>query len=63
MQGTVPLQMPRLAPICRKLQVDYAPAMTGFDVKGGRSIPIIDGVVVCTEDEASVLEAYVEEER
>lgn len=55
--------MPRLAPICRKLQVDFAPAMTGFDMKGGRSVPIIDGVVVCKEDEASVLEAYLEEER
>ena len=63
MQGTVHLQMPRLAPICRKLGVDYAAAMTGFDIKGGRSVPIIDGVVVCKEVEASVLEAYLEEER
>ena len=62
-QGTVHLQMPRLAPVCRKLQVDFAPAMTGFDIKGGRSVPIIDGVVVCKEDEASILEAYLEEER
>lgn len=63
MQGTVHLQMPRLPPICRKLGVDYAAAMTGFDIKGGRSVPIIDGVVVCKEDEASVLETYLEEER
>ena len=37
--------------------------MTGFDIKGGRSVPVIDGVVVCKEDEASILEAYIEEER
>lgn len=62
-QGTVHLQMPRLGPICKKLSVDYAPAMTGFDIRGGRSVPVIEGVVVCKEDEATVLEAYIEDER
>ncbi len=55
--------MPRLGPICKKLSVDYAPAMTGFDIRGGRSVPVIEGVVVCKEDEATVLEAYIEDER
>ncbi|KAL0038560.1 hypothetical protein WJX77_010735 [Trebouxia sp. C0004] len=62
-KGTVHLQMPRLGPICKKLAVDYAPAMTGFDIRGGRSVPVIEGVVVCKEDEATVLEAYIEDER
>ncbi|KAL0052801.1 hypothetical protein WJX82_007986 [Trebouxia sp. C0006] len=62
-KGTVHLQMPRLGPICKKLSVDYAPAMTGFDIRGGRSVPVIEGVVVCKEDEATVLEAYIEDER
>ena len=55
--------MPRLGPICKKLGVDYAPAMTGFDIRGGRSVPTIEGVVICKEDEATVLEAYLEEEQ
>jgi len=63
LQGTVHLQMPRLGPICKKLAVDYAPAMIGFDIRGGRSVPVIEGVVVCKEDETTVLEAYIEEER
>ena len=37
--------------------------MTGFDIRGGRSVPVIEGVVVCKDDEASVLEAYIVEER
>ena len=57
------LQMPRLGPICKKLGVDYAPAMTGFDIRGGRSVPTIEGVVVCKEEEATVLQAYLEEEQ
>lgn len=62
-QGTVHLQMPRLGPICKKLGVDYAPAMTGFDIRGGRSVPTMEGVVVCKEEEATVLQAYLEEEQ
>ncbi|KAK9858829.1 hypothetical protein WJX84_000716 [Apatococcus fuscideae] len=61
--GTVHLQMPRLGPVCRRLGVDYAAAMTGFEIRGGRSVPVIDGVVICKENEASVLEAYIEDER
>ena len=63
MQGTVHLQMPRLGPICKKLGIDYAPAMTGFDIRGGRSVPVIEGVVICKGEEATVLEAYLAEER
>lgn len=62
-KGTVHLQMPRLGPICKKLGIDYAPAMTGFDIRGGRSVPVIEGVVICKEEEATVLEAYLEDER
>ena len=55
--------MPRLGPICKKLGIDYAPAMIGFDIRGGRSVPVIEGVVICKEEEAVVLEAYLEDER
>jgi xeroderma pigmentosum group C-complementing protein len=39
--------MPSVAAACRSLGVDYAPALVGFDVQGGRNLPKILGVVVC----------------
>lgn len=57
------LRYPRLAAVCRKIQIDFAHAMTGFDIRGGRSIPAIEGVVVCEEFEVAVMDAYREEER
>ena len=57
------LQMPRLGLVCRRLGIDYAAAMTGFEIRAGRSVPTIDGVVICQEHEPMVLEAYIEDER
>jgi xeroderma pigmentosum group C-complementing protein len=61
--GTVHLRFPRLAAVCRGLGADFAHAMAGFEIKGGRSVPVIDGVVVCAEDEARVMAAYHTAER
>ena len=36
--------------VARKLGISAAPAMTGWDFKKGNSVPLIDGVVVCTEN-------------
>ena len=55
--------LPRIGMTCRKLGVDYATGMTGFDVRGGRSVPRIEGVVVCAEHEQAVLEAYWADQR
>ncbi|KAG7674157.1 hypothetical protein KSW81_005993 [Nannochloris sp. 'desiccata'] len=40
------------------LGVDYAPALTGFDIRGGRSVPSIESIVVCTEHEDAVRAAF-----
>jgi Rad4 beta-hairpin domain 3 len=61
--GTVHLRFPRLAAVCRALGADFAHAMAGFEIKGGRSVPAIEGVVVCAEDEGRVMEAYHTAER
>lgn len=45
--GTVHLRYPRIVQIARRLKVDYAPAMVGFEVRGGRSAPKFDGIVIC----------------
>lgn len=36
-----------LPSLCRALGVDAAPALVGFEIQAGRSVPLIDGVVVC----------------
>ncbi len=61
--GTVHLAQKLLAPVCRKLGVDYAPAMTGFSIRGGRSIPDILGVVVCEEHADAVLRGFEQDQR
>jgi Rad4 beta-hairpin domain 3/Rad4 beta-hairpin domain 2/Rad4 transglutaminase-like domain/Rad4 beta-hairpin domain 1/Histone-lysine N-methyltransferase NSD-like, PHD zinc finger 1 len=56
--GCVHMNMPRAAAAARKLKIDYAPAMTGFEVKKGRSVPKLEGIVICSEYESSFLEMY-----
>ena len=35
--------------VAAKLGVDYAPALTGFETKQGRHVPVLDGIIVCKE--------------
>ncbi|KAK4359974.1 hypothetical protein RND71_022203 [Anisodus tanguticus] len=60
--GTVHLRLPRLVPVVKRLQIDFAPAMVGFEFRNGRSLPVYEGLVVCTEFKDAILEAYTEEE-
>lgn len=60
--GTVHLRLPRLFQVAKRLGIDYAPAMVGFDYRSGRCLPVFDGIVVCTEFRSAILEAYAEEE-
>jgi hypothetical protein len=45
--GTKWIDAANVAPVCRSLGIDYAPALVGFEVQGGRMVPRIRGVVVC----------------
>ncbi|KAK7061108.1 hypothetical protein VNI00_000844 [Paramarasmius palmivorus] len=51
------------AKIARKLGVDFAEAVTGFEFRKRRATPVLQGVVVAAEHENTVLEAYYEAER
>ena len=55
--GTVVLREAGVAQVARQLGVDCAPAMVGFDIRDGRSVPRFDGVVVCVEAAAMLREA------
>lgn len=63
LQGTRQIDQPRVAGVCKRLCVDYAMAMTGFDVRGGRSVPRFEGVVVCEEFAELVLAESEKEQR
>ncbi|KAK2652472.1 hypothetical protein Ddye_012328 [Dipteronia dyeriana] len=60
--GTVHLRRPRIFFVAKRLEIDYAPAMVGFEFRNGRSAPVFDGIVVCAEFKDILLEAYAEEE-
>ena len=55
--------MPRVSLVCKALEIDYAVAMTGFETRGGQSVPVFDGVVVCEEHAEVVQEKYWAAER
>lgn len=60
--GTVHLRLPRAFTVAKRLGIDYAPAMVGFEFQNGRSIPVFDGIVVCSEFQDAIIMAYAEAE-
>lgn len=50
------LRFPRAYSVAKRLEIDYAPAMVGFEFKNGRSYPVYDGIVVCAEFKDVLLE-------
>lgn len=56
-KGTAHINLQHAKIAARKLGIDFAPAMTGFDVRCGRSIPRIEGVVVATDNADLVRDA------
>lgn len=55
--GTRWLRQPHLLAVAKKLGIDAAPAMVGFDFRDGRSVPRFDGVIVCDEMADALREA------
>ncbi|KAG9676417.1 Rad4-domain-containing protein, partial [Aureobasidium melanogenum] len=61
-KGAVHIPLRSTARICRKLNIDYAEACTGFEFGKQRAVPIITGVVVAAENEDAVIDAWEVEE-
>ncbi|KAG8958742.1 hypothetical protein FRC00_002338 [Tulasnella sp. 408] len=57
-QGGIHLPYKGIAKIARKLGIDHAEAVTGFEFKQRRALPIITGIVVAEEESEVLLEAY-----
>ncbi|KAL8583477.1 hypothetical protein ACOMHN_044835 [Nucella lapillus] len=60
--GTVHVRVPALNRVARKLGIDIAAAMTGWDHHCGYSHPVLDGWVVCEEHKEVLLAAWVEDQ-
>ncbi|KAM9785666.1 DNA repair protein complementing XP-C cells [Neosynchiropus ocellatus] len=60
--GCVHVRLSNLNRIARKLNLDAAPAVTGFDFHGGYSHAVTDGYIVCEEHEEILRAAWVEEQ-
>ncbi|ETN46731.1 uncharacterized protein HMPREF1541_00920 [Cyphellophora europaea CBS 101466] len=45
--------------ICKKLGIDFAEAVVGFEFGNKRAVPVIQGVVVAKENEKAVREAWL----
>lgn len=54
--GTVHLRLQRVVPVAKRLGIDFAPAMVGFEFRNGRSVPVYEGIVVCDEFKGAILE-------
>ncbi|KAJ4760239.1 DNA repair protein complementing XP-C cells [Rhynchospora pubera] len=60
--GTVHLRLPRLVPVAKRLEIDFAPALVGFEFRNARTYPVFEGIIICSEFKDAILEAYSEEE-
>ncbi|WBW74675.1 DNA repair protein Rhp42 [Schizosaccharomyces osmophilus] len=59
-QGAVHLPFRGIAKIAKKVNVDYAEAVTGFEFRKHRAIPVTTGIIVPEEFASKVLEEFRE---
>ncbi|KAL4935460.1 Rad4 transglutaminase-like domain-containing protein [Aspergillus oleicola] len=57
-QGAVHIPFSGTARICKKLGIDYAEAVTGFEFGSQMAVPVIEGVVVALENKDLVKDAW-----
>nr|XP_013815781.1 PREDICTED: DNA repair protein complementing XP-C cells [Apteryx mantelli mantelli] len=60
--GCVQIRLPNLNRVARKLDIDCAQAISGFDFHGGYSHPVTDGYVVCEEYKEVLIAAWENEQ-
>ncbi|BFZ12856.1 hypothetical protein BsWGS_15896 [Bradybaena similaris] len=60
--GTVQVRGMGLQRVAKKLNIDVAPAMIGWDSHSGRSHPVMDGWIVCEEFADTLMTAWLEDQ-
>ncbi|MCJ1401842.1 hypothetical protein MMC11_005059 [Xylographa trunciseda] len=61
-QGAVHIPLKGTMKICKRLGIDYAEAVTGFEFGNQRAVPVITGVVVASEHEDAVIDEWEKDE-
>ncbi|KAE8322973.1 Rad4 transglutaminase-like domain-containing protein [Aspergillus sergii] len=57
-RGATHIPWPGTVRICKKLGIDYAEAVTGFEFGSKMAVPVIEGVVIASENEDLVKDAW-----
>ncbi|MBE7182320.1 MAG: hypothetical protein INR71_14145, partial [Terriglobus roseus] len=60
--GAAHVRLKGTAKLCKKLGIDFAEAVTGFEFGKQRAVPVVTGVVVAAEHEGAVRDAWREEQ-
>ncbi|KKY24130.1 putative rad4 family protein [Phaeomoniella chlamydospora] len=61
-KGAVHIPLRGTVRICKKLEIDYAEAVTGFEFGNKMAVPVITGVVIAKENEDAVIDAWEQHE-
>ncbi|SLM40813.1 Rad4/PNGase transglutaminase-like fold [Lasallia pustulata] len=61
-KGAVHIPLKSTVRICKRLGIDYAEAVTGFEFGKQRAVPVITGVVVAVEHEHTVIDEWERDE-
>ncbi|KAM5470866.1 hypothetical protein MauCBS54593_003910 [Microsporum audouinii] len=62
-RGAAHVPFPGTVRVCKKLGIDYAEAVTGFEFGSKMAVPIIEGVVVAAENETLLKDAWIADEQ
>ncbi|EFR04544.1 DNA repair protein rhp42 [Nannizzia gypsea CBS 118893] len=62
-RGAAHVPFPGTVRVCKKLGIDYAEAVTGFEFGSKMAVPIIEGVVVAAENEDLLKDAWIADEQ
>ena len=57
-KGAVHIPLRGTAKICKRLDIEFAEACTGFEFGNKRAVPVLTGVVVAQENEDAVIDAW-----
>jgi hypothetical protein len=61
--NTTHLTEPGMAAVARELRIHHADAVVGFDFAAGRSFPVKDGIVVCSEYAQLLREVWAQKQQ